>query len=159
MTGLNLALGHHIPNLVWQNLLLLAILTEAASRLPTPHRSTEAARRRAGLNTWSTHRTPSPYVDGGRYPSPGSTSAEEPLPRLVTRANTSHRRVLGGPAERGILYEANRSTSPTVEVWESLMGFPVGDTGAPDLSQYQRTQLDTRPLHRSQRHLLDVSHN
>ena len=39
------------------------------------------------------------------------------------------------------MYEVNRPTSPTAEVGESLMGFPLGDTGSLNLSQNHRSRL------------------
>ncbi len=78
---------------------------------------------------------------GGPHPLGTLPRSEEPLPRLGAHPNTFHIRALGGPPGRRIVYVANRHTPSIAEVWEALMGFHVGDTGSPDLSQNQRTHL------------------
>ena len=60
---------------------------------------------------------------------------------MGTHPDTSPFRILNRIPRRRMLYALDSPDTPLAEARETLMGFPVGDTTALDLSELQRVQL------------------
>ena len=89
------------------------------------------------LSNWSTYPPHQPEAPHGAQLTP----PWGPLPHLGTHPNTSPFRVHNGIPGRGMLYTMDTPTTPSADVMEALMGFRVGDTPAPGLSESQRVQF------------------
>ena len=86
---------------------------------------------------WSTHPSHQPGDSQRAQPTP----SRGPLPYMGTQPNTAPFRIHNGIPGRGILYAMDTPATPSAEVREAFMGFRVGDTAAPCLSELRRVQL------------------
>jgi hypothetical protein len=86
---------------------------------------------------WRTH--PTPQLGDSQRVQP--TTLRGQLPYLGTQTDMASFRVHNKIQGRGMLYAMDTPSTPSAEVREALIGFWVGNTAAPRLSELQRAQL------------------
>jgi hypothetical protein len=116
---------------VWQNLMPQSVLEAEHARLPKPTSPVEAAHEVARLTTWSPR--PTPPAGKGMSHNEG-LPPRKPLPHVGTHPDTSPFWVHNGIPGKGLLYDSNLPSTPSLEVREALMGFRVGATDALGIS-------------------------
>ena len=135
--------GARRETLFWQNLANNDETLQAYRSLPTPNVTVESRLRLAGITDWYTQ----PLVTGYNllplardpYNRPGHPQIA--LPKFVCYPSSHKFRLHRGKPGPGLLINNNELKEPTADIREALMGFPVGDTAAPGLSEERRRHL------------------